>query len=314
MQPQPPIYQPQIIVQNPQLVIPNPYVQNQQLYQVIQTESPNLCEKCSRFFTGSTNIPLAVFIILMTSFAYHFHCVLFNYSFLTSYYIMASFFDFIFAIFVWSKMAIKIEKITSTVKYGYLYLINLIILSFITFTFPFERVWNFVLLETILIALNNKNKNIKFFCCRISGKMLIILSIIYHILFNSLNIVSILITIGYAFIYRRYLIYKLNISNQAIQRMEFWFIISCFKNRFKTFISIQDVLDQEKQSQPLAQDINNNININNSVNNSFVPNMYPNYNSEINQNIPDQSEVQKGSSIQQYPPQAQPVIDINQIS
>ena len=53
--------------QNIQIPIANQPVQPQ-FYQVIQTESPNTCEKCSKFFTGSPNVPIMVFTILMTSF------------------------------------------------------------------------------------------------------------------------------------------------------------------------------------------------------------------------------------------------------
>ena len=311
MQPQPQqIPQPQMMPLSSQIPNPNiyPYPQNQ-IYQIVQAESPNKCEKCSRFLTGSTNIPLGVFIILMSSYFFHLCCIFYNFGFLSTYYITASLIDFLFAIFVWSKMAIKIEKTTSTVKYFSLYLLNLIILSFITFTFPLARIWNFILFETILIALINKNRKMEFFCCKISGKYMIIFTIIYHLIFNPLNIVSIIVTIIYAFIYKKWLIYKLNISNEKVQRIEYDCIVNFLKNKLKTFITLDDVLNQGKNNQPQVQQVQN---INNSINNSnasFVPyNMYPNYYSEVAQN--NQNQV----PVQQYPPNAQPVVNMSQNS
>jgi hypothetical protein len=306
------IPQPQIIVQNSQIPMNNVYPQNQ-VQQLVQVQDPNFCEKCSEFLTGSTNIPVGVFTLLMLSLLYHICCSLFYYGFLSSYYMMQSFFDFIFALFIWSRMAIKIERSTSTVKYFHLCIINLLIICLCTLTFPLGRIWNFILFETILISLKNKNKSIKFFCCKITGKNLIIFTILYHVLFNILNILSITFTIGYAFIYNKWLIQKLNISNEKVQRIELNCLINFFKNKLKTFVSIQDVLKQEinNNNQHMVQGVNNNISNNvisvNNSNVSFVPNnTYPNYYSGIAQNSSDRNQNV------QYPPNAQPVVDVNQ--
>lgn len=80
MQPQQ-IPQPQMMPQNIQIPIAN-QPQPNQLYQVIQYESPNTCEKCSKCLTGTTNLPFTVFIILMTSFLFAF--------FVSHYYILFS--------------------------------------------------------------------------------------------------------------------------------------------------------------------------------------------------------------------------------
>jgi hypothetical protein len=212
--------QPQMIPQNAQ--IPNANQPNQnQMYQVIQTESPNCCEKFSKCVTGNTNIPLMVFLILMSSLNAIVIWSLIHFQiYFGSIFLFASIFQFLFALFVWCRMAMKIEKNTSTVKYGYLYLINLLILSLCTLTYPIVRIWNFILFETILIALNNKDKKMKFFCCRIPGKAVIICSIIYHIIINPFEIISIIITVAYAFIYNKWLSQKLNISNEKVQRLE----------------------------------------------------------------------------------------------
>jgi len=314
MQPQQ-IPQVQMIPQN--INMPNPVAnppQENQIIHLIQTEAPNMCEKISKFFTGNTNIPFVVFIILMSSFGYLICCVLFGYGHFAPYMISSALFDFIFAVFVWSKMAIKIEANTTTVKYGYLYLLNLLILSVITLSFPLTRIWNFILFETLLISLNNKDKNIKFFCCRISGTKVIIFTIIYHIFFNSLNIISIIITIAYAYIYSKYLTQKFNISNEKIERYENTCLIKFFKEKFQTFITLQDVLNKNKNNQPLVQNANDNINNNNgnnvNISMSFIPiNMYPNYNSIVvpNPNIPQAQPLPPVNQIQ-----VPPVVDINQ--
>ena len=113
MQPQQ-IPQPQMMPQNIQIPIAN-QPQPNQLYQVIQYESPNTCEKCSKCLTGTTNLPFTVFIILMTSFLF---CILrfaLLHTFFGEYFFIASLADLIFALFVWSRMAIKIERNTSSV-------------------------------------------------------------------------------------------------------------------------------------------------------------------------------------------------------
>ena len=317
------IPQPQIIIQNPQIPMNNIIPQNQ-IHQIIQSEEPNKCEKCSNFLTGSTNIPLGVFIILMSSLFYHIYCTLFLHDFLEYYYGITSFFNFIFALLVWSRMAIKIEKNTSTVKYFYLYIINLLVICLFTLSFPLGRIWNFILFETILISLKNKNKKINFFCCKISGIYMIIFTILYHLFFNALNIVSIIFTIAYAYIYKNFLIQKLNISNESVQRKELNCFISFLKNKFKTFISIEDLLNQGQiNQQPLQQNINNN-NYNYSENNvnsmngminsggSFIPNnMYPNYYSGIAQSNSNNNQAQMDY---QSNANAQPVADVNQAS
>lgn len=293
------------ILPNPPNQINNIFPQNN-IYQIIQNEEPNKCEKFSKFFTGSTNLPIGVFTILMLSCAYHIHTIFWTYGFLSLYFNISSFFDFIFALLVWSWLAKKIEIISTTVKYCYLFFINLLIISIFTFSFPLKRIWNFVLFETLLIAFNNMNKEMKFFCCKITGKKVIIFTIIYHLIFNIYQIFSIIFTIAYAFIYEKWLIQKINISNDRIKNMEYFCIIYHLKNKFKTFITLEDVLKKENSKQ------NNNNGINN-VNSSFVPNnIYPNYYSQMIQNNPMQGPIQPAVGIPQFPPNAQPVVNINQ--
>ena len=299
MQPNPQIFQSQsqdqILPPNPQIQLNNNIPPNN-MQQIVQIEAPNKCEKCSRFFTGNTNIPITVFIILMSSFAYHICTVFFSNDLFSGYFIYTSFFDFLFALLVWSKMAMKIEKISSTVKYAYLYLINLLIISIFTFSFPLRRIWNFVLFETILIANHNRNKDIKFFCCKIKGKYMIVIAIIYHLMINFYYFFSMLLTIGYAYIYEKCLINKLNISNERVQRYENHCIINWIKNKFQTFITLEEVLNEEKKEQG-----NNNIN-NNNIGMSFIPNnMYPNYYSGVIQGNPNQAPIQPGFGLQQNP-------------
>ena len=275
----------QVMVQNPQnqLGLPQQYPQNQQLYQIVQTNS-NLtrCERFSKWISSSSNIPFTVFVILMCSSLVFIITLIIGNSVLTGCLSVSALADFLFALFVWGPMAIKIENNTSTVRYGGLYVINSSILAICTFGFPIlsiHKIWNFVLFETLLIALSNRDKKMKFFCCKVEGKTLIILTIVYHLIFNGVFIFSLLITIGYTFIYRRYLINKFAISNEKVERMENWCIINWFKNKLTTFITLKEVLDKGNQNQSSQQN-----NIQNSNNSSFVPNnMYPNYYSGLQQ-------------------------------
>ena len=196
----------------------------------------------------------------------------------------------LFALFVWCRLAIKIEKNISTVKYGFLYFINLFILSICTLPFPFhywdpiyytiyeifcgrlglgcldKRVligcteihlfWSFILFETILIALNNRDKKMKFFCCRITGKKIIIFSILYYFLFNWFSIIRLIIIVAYSFIYNKYLSKILNISNANVQKLENTRFIKYFKDNFLNFISIDEIQNKDKKEQLIYNKLN----------------------------------------------------------
>ena len=278
--------QPQMMVQNLQMQIGNP--QNQ-LYQVVQSNStPTRCEKFSKWLTGSYNVPFMVFLILMGSFLFFIVTLIFSTFFPVGILCFSSFGNLLFALFVWGPMAIKIEKNTSTVRYGCLYVINNVILSICCLSFPLmlNTVWNFILFETLLIAFSNKDKRMKFFCCKMSGKAVIVSSIIYNLVFNWILFFPLTVTIGYTFVYKRWLINKFAISNERVERYENCCLFRWFNNKFTTFVTLKDVLEKEKQSQPLMQN-NNMQNVNNS---SFIPiNMYNNYYSGI---VPGMQQMQ----------------------
>ena len=291
--------QQQMMPQNNQIPNANQPAQNQ-MYQVIQTESQNTFEKCSKCITGSANVPFMVFIIIMSSFAVIAFFFLCYFHPIMPYFFTGAIFDFLFALFVWCRMAIKIEKNTSTVKYGYLYFLNLFILSICTLNFPLFAVWSFILFETILIALNNRDKKMKFFCCRITGKKIIIFSILYYFLFNWFSIIRLIIIVAYSFIYNKYLSKILNISNANVQKLENTRFIKYFKDNFLNFISIDEIQNKDKKEQPLVnpqqQDISNSVM-------SFDPsNIYPNYYSG--------NFAAPGQQIQEN--NIPPVVDINQ--
>jgi len=312
---------------------PNQLSQNQ-MPQLIQAESQNSFGKCSKSITGSENVPFMVLVILMSFLASTVICFLIRFVDIMFYFFIAALFDFLFALFVWCRLAIKIEKNISTVKYGFLYFINLFILSICTLPFPFhywdplyytiyeifygrkilgywdkrilikctkiQLFWNFILFETILIALNNREKKMKFFRCRITGKKVIIFSILYHFLFNWFSIIHLIIIVAYSFIYNKYLSQILNISNANVQKLENTRFIKYFKDKFLNFISIDEIQNKDKKEQPLVnpqqQDISNSAM-------SFDPsNIYPNYYSGIIA-VPEQ-QIQ-GNNIP-------PVVDINQ--
>lgn len=277
------IPQGQMMNQNNQMQMENlqQIPQNQQLYQIIQANpSPNHCEKFSKFITGSYNIPFIVFLILMGASGFFIFTLLVRFSYISGYLTFSSFGNLLFALFVWGPMAVKIEKNTTTVRYGCLYLINNTILSFCTLSLPLglQSIWKFILFETLLIALSNINKKIKFFCFKISGKGVIACSIIYTAAFNWLFFFSLIITIAYTYAYQKWLINKFAISNEKVERIENWCLIAWLKNKISTFITLKDVLEKGQEKQPLMQN-NNNPNPNNS---SFVPiNMYPIYYSGV---------------------------------
>ena len=196
------IPQPQMMVQNSQIQMANP-----QLYQVVQTNStPNICEKFSKLLTGSYNIPLTVFLILMGSLLVFIIFLIVGPSFLKGLLLFSSLGNFLFALFVWCPMAIKIEKNTSTVRYLLLFLINKLIISI--FSLGLQTNWNFILFETLLIALSNRNKRMKFFCCKMSGKAVIASTIIYCLIFNWILFFPLIMTIVYTFIYKNSLFVK----------------------------------------------------------------------------------------------------------
>jgi hypothetical protein len=113
-----------------------------------------------------------------------------------------------------------------------------------------------------------------------SGNAFIISSVVYNLVFNLFLIYPLIITLGYTYVYRRWLITKLAISNEKVEKYENHCLFNCLKNRLTTFITLKDVLEKEKQSLPLVENNNNDIqNVNES---SFVPmNMYPNYYSGV---------------------------------
>ena len=271
--------QPQMFQQNMQNQMNYPQAMPPQdhLYQIVQQDSsPSRCEKFSSFIMGTRNIPLVVFLVLMGSSANFILCLFIPFT--NGYSFISSFGNFLFTLFVWSKMAIKIEKKTSTVRYGYLYLLNNIILSVSTLSIPLSlnKIWCFVLFETLLIALTNKDKKVKFFFRSVSGNKIIVFTIIYHLIFNSLF--PLFVTIVYTFIYNKFLIKKFSISNEKVERIENYCLVGLIKNKVKTFVTMKEVLD--KSQQPLVQNssASNISNVSNPDGSSFIPmNMYPMY-------------------------------------
>ncbi len=291
------IPQPQMQMPNPQQIPP----QNQ-LYQIVQTNStPNRCEKFSNWLTGSRNIPLVVFLILMSisgAFILNLVC---DSAYFTPFLSFSSLGNFLFALCVWTPMAVKIERNTSTVRYGYLYILNCSILCALSFSIPLSlnKLWCFVLFETLLIALSNIDKKMKFFCCKLKARPVIILTLVYNLFFNWYYFFSLIITVAYTFVYQKYLIKKFGLSNERIERIENWCLINGLKNKLLTFITIKDVLDKGQQNQPLVQ----NSNIQNSGNSSFVPvNMYPNYYSGIVPGIQQMQSIPQSEGIRTVEP------------
>ena len=281
------IPQSEMMDQNPQMV---QRIQPQN--QIFQGNSIQQCyEIFSKFITGSRSIPLMVLIIIIlisldpiltllasvppyeNAFIFKLKCLL------------PSLGRFLFAICVWSSMAVKIEKNTSTVRYGCLFIINCSLLCVMSLSFPLSpfKLWCFVLFETLLIALSNKDKKMKFFIFRIGGRAVIILSIAYNAIMNwNWNIISVVITVVYTVIYQKYVINIFGISNEKVEKFENFGFIIWIKNNVKIFVSLKDVLEKEQKNQPLVQDSN----IQNPNESSFIPSkIYPNYYSQIDPNL-----------------------------
>lgn len=310
--------------QNPQPNLsPSQMIYPQQPQIIHQQIPPNCCEKFSSCLTGTRNVPLSVFLIIMAAGLNMILCLMFNASY-CFFYLGMTFWSslgvFIFVLFVWSPMAIKIEKSSSTVRYGLLFLLNSSILSLLSFHFPLApgKLWCFILFETLLISLANKDKKMKFFCCKVSGKKMIVLVLIYYFIFNCMFFYSFVITIIYTFVYKKWLMKKLVISNERILNLENWCIFRCLKNSFETFITLE-----KSQMKPLANNqamVENNLqqiqvqpqimNQSLSVNSSIGPFIaYPNYYSGYQPSmiIPQQSQIQVPS---QFPAQAQGIPNI----
>lgn len=259
-QPQNPQFQQQSINQPlPNQFQPMPNIAPQIIHQQIP---PNFCEKFSACLTGTRNIPLTVFFILMAC-GLNFIVSLLTLNLLFNYsgsFLWSSLGLLLFSVFVWAPMAIKIEKASSTVRYGCLFFINYSILSLVSFSFPLlpTKIWCFVLFETLLISLENKDKKLKFFCCKISGRKMIFLVCVYTLIFNWAFFFSFLMTVIYTFIYKKCLMKKFVISNERVERIENCCLFSCFKNTFQTFITLQESMTRLQAKNKQIQQIRPN--------------------------------------------------------
>ena len=88
---------------------------------------------------------------------------------------------------------------------------------------------------------------------------MIVLSVIYHAIFNWFNILSIIITIIYAACYNKYLSQRLNISNERVERIENWCIMNYLKNKFKTFITLGEAMNKDKNCVKIYDSINDMV-------------------------------------------------------
>lgn len=237
---------------------------------------PNTNEKFGICLKGIKSVPFAVFLILVgIGFNLIMSFILANYlPFGGGMFLWSSFGLLFFAFFVWLPTAKKIENSSSTVRYGLLYLINNSLLNLITLSFPLmpTSLWKFVLFETLLISISNKNKTMKFFAWKVTGKTMINLVIFYNIVFNFHFFFSLIITIIYAFLYKKYIMKKLIFSNEKIERIESFFCINYLKTNISTFISLSQSLAKRNNhlNQNNAQQIGNGQ-MNQSINSSYAP-------------------------------------------
>lgn len=256
---------------SPQIIIQPMLVQNPVIQLVPESTTPNRCEKLSNLITGSKNLPLTVFIILLLE---SLNLILSLFIFSCGFYsnVCGSIGNFLFALFVWTPMAAKIERCSSTARYSSLFFINSAILSLITFRLPnpicITRLWCFILFETIIISSSNEDKQIKCFFWKVSGKKLNIIAIVYSFIFNCDSILCIVLTVVYAVIYKKKLTKKFMLSNEKVTKIENFCFCSFLKRNLKTFITLEECLNKSENQ--------------NSNNSSFVPaNLYPNYYSNM---------------------------------
>ena len=254
---------------------------SQKLQKFTKNNSNNSkCNKLKLFLSGSSNIPLIVYNILILSCVSVTFSLLYQFINFRPYKLLSNISNFISIIFVWCPLSTKIEKYTSTVRYAILFLLNYIILCLISISFPLNlcNLWRFTLFETILIASSNEDKTIRFFGIELNGRNLIFISILYAIICNS--VISVILTAIYAFCYKPILITKFEISNDIIKRLEELKEIKLIKSKTKSFVTLEQALNKEKNLL-----IFNNI-CNNCNNNSFTHfNIYQNNYSENENNM-----------------------------
>ena len=224
---------------------------------------------------------IVLWIILMSLY----HVILFMIYELKFEFLIGSLGNITFVFCVWKKNAQKIERATSSVRYFILFFISYFILSIINQE-PCRGLWSFILFETLLISVSNKEKKMKFFLWRLSGKYVFILSILYYFFLLNYDIIYVVI---YTILYKHFLINKFIISDETIEKIENWYIIRNIKN-IKIFISIKTVMEKMQKAQTLVQDNINNSEQNGN-NSSFVPtNVYNNQSREApvdNQQVND---------------------------
>lgn len=230
------------------------------------------CERWSKGLLGTTKIPLVVFLIIMYC---AFLCVISLFFIQYGFLAFITIANLLFAIFVWGRYAAKIEKKTSTIRYGILFLINISIISLISLDifFAVASTYSFILFETLLLAASNLNKQMKFFCFRLTGTQVIVGSLIFHFIINCYHAFSIIITLIYALIYEKCLKYKIVISDETVRRVENWCFISCMKEKCSTFISLDNIEIKKDNKDSLLE---SSSNVQSGANNSFIPeNIYP---------------------------------------
>jgi len=173
-----------------------------------------------------------------------------------------------FIIFFWSPLGKQIEITSGSGRYLLLFFINNFIIFipyiplFNNFYFLSEINYNFALFETILVALSNKDKYIVVINNKIPFKF-----IIYVVPFISLILVyktfAIIFTVGYSFLYHKYLINKLSLNDEIIKKFETLFFIKYIMKN-KSYIKIFD------EYIPIVE---NNIQENDNIYDNNFPNM-----------------------------------------
>ena len=202
----------------------------------------------------------------------------------------------LFFYFVWFPVGKQIEETSGTMRYLIMFFINgsVILIGVVKYTSFFRRhFWYldyfyhpfiyFVEFETILVALLNRTKSIKFFWFSLSNKYSPFVIILYYTISNGFNNGLFILIALYALIYEKLFMESLSISNQNIESIESNRIIKFLINHCKRYAQLpkpQSVIASINQlPQATITIINSNII---SSQQQQINNQNENMNSSIN--------------------------------
>ena len=251
-------------------------------YQVPLFQPPTTC--CTSF----TNLPPVVTLIFsLNIFEGLFWLVVSNYvdhPFIDTV-LLTCICNIVMAFWVWKPIAEKIERSSSSVRYLLTFLINYLILSVINM--EFIGVYKFCLFETLLIARVNTNKTMSFCCCKMRGNSLLVMTVICFFLANCWRFWTVLLTFAYVFVYQKWLIQKLVISDETVLKTEKNCLMKFFSENFASFVTLEEVKEeQERKKQEVNQVTQGQMNMQINMSSASINgHLYPSHVSLAGQGI-----------------------------